>query len=59
MKEMPPSLASATAMWSSETACMMAEVMGMFMEIAGSSPFLNFTSGVFRLTLSGMHSAEE
>ena len=31
MKLTPPSLASATAILSSDTACMMAEVMGMFM----------------------------
>ena len=40
MKEMPPSFASATASLSPETACMMAETMGMFMVMAGCSPFL-------------------
>ena len=47
------------AMPSSDTACMMADTMGMFNEMAGSSPRLNFTSGVFRLTSAGMHWAEE
>ena len=55
----PPSVASAMAMPSSATACMMADTMGMFNEMAGSSPRLNFTSGVFRLTSAGMHWAEE
>ena len=41
---------------SSDTACMMADTMGMFRLIAGSSPFLNFTSGVFKLTFSGVFS---
>ena len=47
------------AMVSFETACMMAETIGMFMEIFGSSPFLNFTSGVFSETFVGMHLSEE
>ena len=34
-------------------------VFGMFIVIAGSSPRLNFTSGVLRLTFAGTHSAEE
>ena len=60
MKEMPPSFARATAIFSPETDCMIAETIGIFIEIAGSStPFLYFTSGVLRLTLLGMHSAEE
>ena len=59
MKETPPSFASAMAMVSFETACMMAETIGMFMEIFGSSPFLNFTSGVFSETFVGMHLSEE
>ena len=47
-------------MLSSETDCMMAETSGMFM-VSGhsSSPLRYFTSGVRRLTLDGMHSAEE
>ena len=55
MNEMPPSVASATASLSPETDCMMAETIGIFMEMAGSSPFRNFTSGVFSDTFSGMH----
>jgi hypothetical protein len=38
---------------------MMAEVIGRFMESAGSSPFRNFTTGVFSETFSTLHSAEE
>ena len=59
MKEMPPSFARATAILSSDTACITAETSGMFMVKAGSYPFLNFTTGVFRLTLSTIHSLEE
>ena len=59
MKEHPPSLDRATASLSLETDCMMAETMGIFKLIAGSSPFLNFTSGVTSVTLSGIHSEEE
>jgi len=33
--------------------------MGILMESAGSSPFLYFTSGVFRLTADGIHLDEE
>ncbi len=52
---MPPSVASATAMRSSETDCMMAEIMGMLREMGhSSSPLRYFTSGVFRLTAAGM-----
>ncbi len=60
MKDTPPSVASAMAIVSLETACMMAEVMGMFI-ISGhsSSPLRYLTSGVFRLTFVGMHAAEE
>ena len=58
-KEIPPSFARATAILSSDTDCIIAETIGIFMEMAGSSPFLNLTSGVLRLTLLGMHSAEE
>ena len=39
--------------------CMIALTIGMFMAIAGSSPFLYLTSGVLRLTALGMHSLEE
>ena len=60
MKDIPPSLASAIAMLSSETACIIAEVIGMFIDIGdSSSPFLNFTNGVFKLTLAGIQLAEE
>jgi hypothetical protein len=38
---------------------MIAETMGMFMVMAGVSPFLNLTRGVLRLTLAGTHSEEE
>ena len=38
MKEMPPSVASATPMSTPETDCMMAETMGMFSVMEGSSP---------------------
>ncbi len=44
---------------SSETDCMIAEVIGILSVIAGVSPFLNLTSGVLRLTLVGTHSVEE
>ena len=33
----------------------MADTIGIFKLISGSSPFLNFTSGVFNDTLSGTH----
>ena len=33
---------------------MIADIIGMFMVIFDSSPFLNFTSGVFKLTLLGI-----
>ncbi len=56
MNEMPPSFARATAILSSETACMIADTIGIFKEIAGSSPLLYFTKGVFNETLSGMQS---
>ena len=56
---MPPSVARATAMPSSETACMMAETMGMPRLMDGSSPFLNFTRGVRKLTFSGRFSELE
>ena len=59
MNDRPPSVASAMAMPSSDTACMMADTMGMFSEMAGSSPRRYFTSGVFRLTSCGMHFADE
>jgi len=59
MNETPPSLARAVAMLSSETDCMIAETIGIFKVIAGSSPFLNLTRGVFKLTSAGIHCAEE
>ena len=58
MKERPPSRASAMAMVSLDTDCMMAETMGMFRLMAGSSwPFRYFTRGVRRDTLAGMQSS--
>ena len=42
---------------SPETACITADTMGTFMVKEHSSPFLNFTTGVFKVTLAGMHSA--
>ncbi len=59
MKETPPSMARATASRSPDTDCIMAETMGIFMEMAGSSPRRNFTSGVRSDTFSGTHWAEE
>lgn len=47
------------AMLSSDTDCMIAEVMGIFKLKEGSSPCAYFTSGVFRLTLAGMHFVDE
>jgi hypothetical protein len=38
---------------------MIAEVMGMFMEIFGSSPFLKRTKGVLKETFDGIHCSEE
>ena len=57
MNDMPPSFANAMAMVSFETDCMMADANGTLRLSVGSSPFLHFTSGVLRLTLSGMHSS--
>ena len=59
MKDIPPSLARAIAILSSETACMIADTRGIFIFIAGSSPFLNLTTGVSRLTFAGIQSADE
>ena len=57
---MPPSRASAHAMRSPDTDCMMADTIGMFMLKAGSSsPLRNLTTGVFNETLAGVHSLEE
>ena len=44
---------------SPDTACMTAETMGTFMVRAGVSPLRNFTTGVCKETLAGMHSEEE
>jgi len=44
-------------MRSSETDCITALTMGIFMAISGSSPLLNLTSGVFKLTALGTQSA--
>ena len=57
MKEMPPSFASAIAIVSFDTDCIIADAKGTFRVIAGSSPFLNLTRGVFRLTFAGMQSS--
>ena len=54
-----PSLAKAIAILSSDTACIIAETNGTFSDNAGSSPFLNLTSGVFKLTFSARHSVDE
>ena len=59
IKEIPPSCASAIAIRSSDTACMIAETIGMLAYSADSSPFVYLTIGVRRLTFAGMHSAEE
>ena len=61
MNAMPPSVASATAIRSPDTACMMAETIGMFRLIAGFSPaaLLYLTSGVLRLTFAGRQSFPE
>ena len=59
MKETPPFLASSTASFSPETACMIAETIGMFNVMAGVSPFLYLTSGVFRETFAGMQLQSE
>ena len=57
MKATPPSLASAIPISSPDTDCIIADTIGMFAEYFGSSPFLNFTSGVFNDTLFGIHSS--
>ena len=59
MKEIPPSFANATAIPSSETACITAETSGIFALILGSSPFLNLVIGVASDTFSGLASALE
>ena len=60
MKETPPALASAIAIVSLETDCMIAETIGVDITIEGSScPLRNLTSGVFKETFSGRHSADE
>ena len=42
-----------------DTDCMMAETMGMFRVIAGSSPRLKRVSGVLSETFVGTHSEDE
>ena len=60
MKEIPPSLANAQAIFSPDTDCIIAETIGIFIESAGfSSPFLNLTNGVLKETFAGVHSEEE
>lgn len=56
MNESPPFFAKAIAILLSETDCMMAETNGMLSCIPGAEPFLNLTSGVVNLTLSGEQS---
>ena len=56
---MPPSRASATAIRSSDTACMTADTSGMFIVIALSSPRRNRVTGVRSDTLAGMQSLDE
>ena len=43
-------------MVSLETDCIIADTTGTFKLIAGSSSFIKATSGVFKLTFSGIHS---
>jgi hypothetical protein len=38
---------------------MMADTNGIFSEMAGFSPSLNFVRGVFKLTFSGLHFMDE
>ena len=56
MKEIPPSLASATAIVSFDTACITAETSGIFARIDGCSPILYLTTGVDKSTFSGVQS---
>ena len=56
MNAIPPSFASAIPKLSPDTDCMTALIIGIFKEIAGSSPFLKRTSGVFSETLVGIFS---
>ena len=55
MKDSPPLRASSMANLGPDTDCMIAETKGMFSSIAGFSPTLCFTSGVFSETLVGTH----
>jgi hypothetical protein len=60
MKDTPPCFARAIASFSPDTACMIAETMGIFIRRGHSScPFLYLTRGVLRLTAEGMHSEDE
>ena len=59
MKETPPSFANAAAKSLPETDCITALTKGIFIVSSGCSPFLNFTNGVSRSTLSGVQSLEE
>lgn len=56
-KDSPPSFASAMASLSSETDCMIADTMGIFREMAGSSPLRKRVSGVRSETLAGTQSS--
>ena len=44
---------------SPDTDCMIADVIGMFIVIFGSSPFLNLVTGVLSDTFSTLQSADE
>jgi len=46
-------------MFESDTDCMIALTIGMFIVIAEVFPFLKRTSGVFRLTRDGIQSLDE
>ncbi len=54
MNDMPPARANAIANRSSETACMIAEVNGMFSIRFGPSSLRYFVRGVLSETLSGV-----
>ena len=59
MNASPPSRASATAMLSSETDCIHAEISGMFIDNGGCSPFLNLHRGVLSETFDGTQFSDE
>ena len=55
MKEMPPARARAMAMEWSDTDCMRAEASGTVRLMAGSSPCLKRTMGLFSETAAEVH----